>query len=411
MPIKTINDIINRYSVLKTQPRGTSTYTPFPLVKMMTDDVTVHLNLTDPGLRLLDPVFGYGNFLLYLKIILREFHEEEYVLRHMLYGVETNPFRCELLRREGFKNIYNCDFLSWESDMRFDAIVGNFPFQSNNGSGIIAGSGPKPSWAEIVDVCISAHLKDGGVMNVITPDNIFSSSNKEYSQFKGSNMKFDVKKIITTDNFFPHISQKTVAWMMHKAPYLGSTNCNGIELNLSKLAVLPITSEELNLKILKKIQEKSEKSNDKLNFSTANQINPINATSNKTAKNKYAINANGTVKYISTKSDIYNTPKVLIAQLKKWQDSCMYSDSMSNSPSTLRMIVKNSIEGKNLINLLNSKLYTFYCDKMTRVAGRITWAINTLPLLDLSRTWTDREIYECFELDPIEISHIESMVK
>ena len=87
----------------------------------------------------------------------------------------------------------------------------------------------------------------------------------------------------------------------------------------------------------------------------------------------------------------------------------MYSDDMSATPATMRMLVDNEDMGKNLVLILKSKLYSFLIDQL-RVSGRVTWAINTLPLLDLSRRWTDEEIFKYFKLTKKEIAYIEDQI-
>ena len=58
----------------------------------------------------------------------------------------------------------------------------------------------------------------------------------------------------------------------------------------------------------------------------------------------------------------------------------------------------------------NKNNYLFI-DKQMRVSGRLTWAMNTLPILDLARTWTDAELYSHFNLTQEEIEYIETNVK
>lgn len=60
----------------------------------------------------LEPSFGTGDFLIPLKN-----------LTNNVYGVEK-----ETSIYKDFGNTFNTDFLTWETDKRFDFIVGNPPF-------------------------------------------------------------------------------------------------------------------------------------------------------------------------------------------------------------------------------------------------------------------------------------------
>lgn len=73
--------------------------------------------------------------------------------------------------------------------------------------------------------------------------------------------------------------------------------------------------------------------------------------------------------------------------------------------------VNDETEGRNLVKLLQSKLYIFLMQfNSTRNNSFKDW-VGQLPLLDLSKTWTDEELYNHFQLTPEEIAHIEEIVK
>ena len=62
-------------------------FTPSELVELMIDEIDVSL-LKDPNSKFIDNSAGCGNFLVGLKERLCLFHNEKYVLNHMLYAVE-----------------------------------------------------------------------------------------------------------------------------------------------------------------------------------------------------------------------------------------------------------------------------------------------------------------------------------
>ena len=58
--------------------------------------------------------------------------------------------------------------------------------------------------------------------------------------------------------------------------------------------------------------------------------------------------------------------------------------------------VSSEVEGLNLISFLKSKLYRWYIDH-EKTSGFNT-GIAKLPLLDMTRTWSDDDIYQLFNI-------------
>jgi site-specific DNA-methyltransferase (adenine-specific) len=71
--------------------------------------------------------------------------------------------------------------------------------------------------------------------------------------------------------------------------------------------------------------------------------------------------------------------------------------------------VADHTEGKSLISLYESKLYRFLSS--LRGAGMKGILNYSLPKVDLTRSWTDQELYQHFGLTQEEIDYIEANVK
>jgi hypothetical protein len=70
------------------------------------------------------------------------------------------------------------------------------------------------------------------------------------------------------------------------------------------------------------------------------------------------------------------------------------------------IIVENEEQGNNLINIYSSKLFTWYIG--AEKSGGFNSGIYKLPKMDNTKSWTDNEIYEYFNLTDKEIDYIES---
>ena len=133
----------------------------------------------------LDAGAGRGNFSLCLFIMLyTELSEsipepEErkiHIIHNMIYMVEINEDNVLHLREKFGENanIYNTDYIQWNTDIQFDFIIGNPPYNCDGvkkvptNTEIDKKNDGKTIWPDFVRKNISL-LKDGGMMNIIIP--------------------------------------------------------------------------------------------------------------------------------------------------------------------------------------------------------------------------------------------------
>lgn len=70
--------------------------------------------------------------------------------------------------------------------------------------------------------------------------------------------------------------------------------------------------------------------------------------------------------------------------------------------------VDNEEIGKNIINTYSRKLFEWYIKN--EKSGGFNTGIFKLPKLDSSKSWTDEELYQHFNLTPEEIQLIEDTI-
>lgn len=99
-------------------------FTPMDLVESMIDDIDVEI-LKDPKSTFIDNSAGSGNFLIALKNRLCQYHNEKYILDHMLYAIEmmedNHKELCERLGVSTDHPHYVCT-----DALEYDYSFGNF---------------------------------------------------------------------------------------------------------------------------------------------------------------------------------------------------------------------------------------------------------------------------------------------
>jgi hypothetical protein len=90
----------------------------------------------------------------------------------------------------------------------------------------------------------------------------------------------------------------------------------------------------------------------------------------------------------------------------------MFITSKATGMLNLFLNISSKEEGESIINYCKSKLFRFVASHYKKTSGFTPFVKNgMIPKLDLTRTWTDQELYEHFGLTEEEIDYIEANVK
>jgi len=115
--------------------------TPFPFINKMLSIIPKEC-FENKNYKWLDAGAGHGNYSLCLFFILfislyksipDEKERKIHIIENMIYMIEVNKENILHLREKfGNKsNIINTDYLEWETDIKFDFIIGNPPYNCN----------------------------------------------------------------------------------------------------------------------------------------------------------------------------------------------------------------------------------------------------------------------------------------
>lgn len=193
-------------------------FTPHELVEKMLSHIPEHL--WNIHTKWLEPTCGDGAFMIAIFNKLfhhpshKEYDEEERIkhIHNNLFMVDINPKNIEKTRQamglgSSYPHIFCEDFLSWKTELKFDVIVGNPPFQTPSNSylnGALRKGSGKKMYEKIIERVLS-FLQVGGHLCFISPLNLWSGSNSVYRKIVD---KYFVKYIyLNIKKWFPNVGQ------------------------------------------------------------------------------------------------------------------------------------------------------------------------------------------------------------
>jgi site-specific DNA-methyltransferase (adenine-specific) len=333
-----------------------------------------------------------------------------------VYGYDIRVKYINYLQRQGFINLRHKDFLSEIIKMKFDAIVGNPPYQSGNNKS-------NKLWVKFISK--SFELSEN--LCFVVPLSLLTSESKQITDIR--------KKLSNKKNIF-NLTKKDIFNVGEKVVYFTSINSNLIEsiIVFSDTVIKKVNNlinrqpveinDDIKLLIFNKIE----------NFPYKNEyVYDFNPNSNKTTPKRLIkeglvseIKDDEVFKYKvhhSASKILYS--RVLISSYSKNNESTygklkvvlnysggfvgeryMFLSTDLVGKQMFGILVDNEIEGNNLINLYSSKLFNWYIN--AEKSGGFNTGIFKLPKMDITKLWSDSEIYDFFELTQDEINYIES---
>lgn len=255
MQIRTREKFIKYINRAATMPSGRRSFTPYILVDGIIDKLD-SIDWSNPNLRILDPCFGFGSFLFACYVKLKEFHTEEHILNNMLFGIEIEPFRYELVKMNfAIKHLYKEDFLNPSDelkkvlDMKFDCIIGNPPYQSGKGNG------SQPIYKKFITHALTL-TKENGYVSIISPPGHLSGGNLNTPNKIFENIKQGNLQLVQYEGVADHfrdVGSLFCYMIWQNSSYGGTTLINGEAVDISDMNLIPPRFTSLGWNIIKKI--------------------------------------------------------------------------------------------------------------------------------------------------------------
>ena len=284
-------------------------------------------------------------------------------------------------------------------DMKFDVVIGNPPYQRDT-KGDRGGSSSNPLWWEFSNTAFNL-VKEGGVVSLITPDNIMSGGEQFTSLLIGSKSKYDLKLIDFSANDHFSVGIKICRWVAIKRNPTGEATNNGITFDPTKVGVV-FSSPELNSIITTMCGHES----DKLNFNTSNRWDkaPITKRVKKQGNDialadlkndsselyPHAVMNNDKIKYSHFSSKDVGVWRVFVPQFST-NTKFFVDDTMAATASTWTHRCNSKEEAEKIKDIVSDSRYIWVIDQL-KVSKRISSSIRYLPIVPIEEVLNDDQL-------------------
>lgn len=431
-------------------------FTPFELINEMLDKLPIEV-WTNPNLKWLDPANGIGNFFVVvlerLMSGLKDWEKDEelrmsHILENMLYACDIQPknmfIYLQLFDNENkYKkmNWYRGSFLDddfdnhmeniWKLD-KIDIIVGNPPYQNSNATG------DNKLYLDFIKKSLKI-LRDDKYLCFITPKNsidylLLTDKNRNYVD---NFYKIIYLCIDTPKRYFIGVGSTFCFFILQKTLYFGDTlveyyNQNNIEYNniiLEKGEKIPSKLSKIDFSILKKINSFNEFFDFKIMTYNENNrekelrirkkqilTNKVKIDNDIEYKNPIIDNINkgnpypGKVYYFNKLMNNQYSKKIILSRSGNLCPS--FDDGKYGcSDNFMYLLTDNEKNVDSLISIIESKIYKYISSQFTMNGFSQEKILRKFPKIDLSKIWTDIELYKYFYLIEEEIDLIENTIK
>lgn len=295
-------------------------------------------------------------------------------------------------------------------NMKFDVVVGNPPYRAPK-------DGDYSLWARFVDISAD-NLKEDGYLAMITPTGWMSPTadirkgrrSVLRDIFVANNLKYVNISSSIKDDYFKGIGSSFSWYIVQKNKDYHGTEFDSDEgnytIDISGIQFFPLSASKLEISIISKVTGKT---GEKYNFvrkphnfdglsKEGGRYEFINGNSNRLGEPYYS---DIFCKTIPLKKVVipYNGTQFtfVIDDGRKGITNCYWYELTGNET----IAGAQSFFGSKLVRFVTNQKRTQYNEGAY---------INSVPKVDLSRVWSDQDLYEYFGLEDCEIAHIEKNI-
>lgn len=395
-----------------------------PLVKEMLDRIPASA-FTSSTTTFLDPAMAGGQFIVEIIRKLRYNGHTDENIASRVYGLAEDIIDLNYARKVGkLIGKYSVGGIEqmeeWiKMGKKFDVVIGNPPYQADS-----AGRAEK-LWPKFIEL---AHklTKDGGISALVTPTswmsgsgNIIKGSRGVYHDvFKPNQLTYvnlDVAKYFSVNSTFCYYILENKA---HSTDTVFATTKAEFNIDLTQFNFIPPKLSTESISINHKTLGQTTKFN-VISFTAGDKNRKQgvdDASSTKTIKTYIRGSNNGKIHYAFfdavQNAKVASSRKVIIP-LSGAEKFMPYIDEVGiphcMSSYVIPLDATDTFVGA--MSVFNSRVFRYLMQE-NRTSGFVqVYVVKNLPAVDLTRSWTDAELYAHFKLTQEEIDLIEATVK
>ena len=285
--------------------------------------------------------------------------------------------------------------------MKFDLVMGNPPYQN------LGKDEANKMWAQFVKYLYQNHLKEGGVMSFITPTTWMTPSDDAPNfsimcdMFQKKQLEWaDIRSSIGPE-YFPGVGQAFSIWRVTNKPRAYPTrfitDSGELMIDLEEGTILPKNLNTLSLAIIGKF----------VGFPWKWEVQKPYVRAQKSDENGGFLNYHTVSQgywYSAEKHPKADVPKVCVSLSGYYKP--VYIDDAGYTNMCITLFVDSKEGGVVAESVLSSKLYRWFHSQFKHGGFNNIRTIVGFPAVDLTRTWTDEELYAHFGLTEEEIAYI-----
>lgn len=335
-------------------------------------------------------------------------------------------------------------FFGGDKNMKFDIIIGNPPYQLSDGGG--DGSSAAPIYQLFVEQAILLKPK---YMSMIIPARWYSGG-KGLDEFRDKMLHdkriYELHDFPETSDVFNQLNIRGgICYFLWDSSYSGDCNIYNHKNKKINFVKRPIIENGVStfiryneaISILNKVKKLNEPTMDskvssRLPFGIESNFENYETTikngasirlyrsergTNKTSKSEFYINP----KYILKNKEWTTRKKVFVSKASPGGDEYphsiisqpIFADVNSACTETYLIVdfVDTTEEGLNLISYMKTKFFRFMMCLIKNTQNISKSVFAFVPIQDISKPWTDDELYKKYKFTKDEIEFIDSMIR